>query len=263
MKRLSVVRNLGLGTCSLMLGLVLAPAMQAQDTSVSTTYQNGSATVTTDVQHAKVVYVSGNDLVVKGEKGQVRHFVVPDSTKFNVDGQELTVKDLKPGMRLTRTITTTSTPQMVSTVRTIKGKVWYVNPPSSVILTLPDGTNKQYKVPAGQTFTIDGKQQSVFHLKKGMNVTATVITESPEVVQTSSTSLTGRPAPLPPPPPTPEVIRVLLIEEPMSPDAPPPPSTAGASAPAKLPKTASELPLVGVLGIMMLGAGLALRKRFV
>ena len=42
-----------------------------------------------------------------------------------------------------------------------------MNAPSSVILTLPDNTNKQYKVPKGQKFMIDGQEKTVFDLRKG------------------------------------------------------------------------------------------------
>ena len=79
----------------------------AQDTT-STGASSGTAAVTTEVKSATVVYVSGNDLVVKAEDGQIKHFVVPDERTVTVNGKELTVHDLQPGMRLTRTITTSA-----------------------------------------------------------------------------------------------------------------------------------------------------------
>src|SRR5215475_9654569 len=112
--------------------VLFATAAFAQDTTQTTT-QAGTPTVTTQVRSGEVVYVSGNDLVVKTDDGQVKHFTVPDDKTIDVDGKQLTVHDLTPGMRLTRTITTTSTPKTVTTVRTINGKVWFVNPPSTVI----------------------------------------------------------------------------------------------------------------------------------
>ena len=65
----------------------------------------------TEVRRGEVVYVSGNDLVVKTEAGQIKHFVVPEGATAVVDGKTLTVRDLKPGMKLTQTITTTETPK--------------------------------------------------------------------------------------------------------------------------------------------------------
>ena len=227
---------------------MLSSSVKAQDTSSSTT-QKDPSTYETQMRSGTVVYVSGNDLVVKGVNGEVKHFVVPDSQRFDVDGKQLSVHQLKPGTHLTRTITTKTTPTTVKTVRTIEGKVWYVNPPNKVILTLPGGTNKEYNIPKGQMFDIDGQQQSAFHLRKGMNISATVVTEEPVTYVSQSQSLTGvAPAATPPPAqPMPETVAVLLIESPNP--APQPTQTAAAEpAPKALPKTGSELPLIGLLG---------------
>src|SRR4051794_1519508 len=94
-----------------------AIAAMAQETS-KTTEKHGPASKQVQVEHGEVVYVTGNDLVVKMDSGEVRHVTVPDSARATVDGKELSVHDLKPGMKLQRTIATTTTPKMVTTVRT-------------------------------------------------------------------------------------------------------------------------------------------------
>jgi hypothetical protein len=211
------------------------------------------------VERGEVVYVSGNDLVVKMENGELRHFVVPEDKRITVEGRELSVHDLKPGMKLERTITTTSTPEVVTTVRTIQGTVWQVKAPKSVILTLADGTNKEYKVPKDQKFMIGGQEKTVFDLRKGMNISATVITQAPETKIAETRKVTGE---MPPPPPTPPMEGAMLIEEAPAPTAPPPPAETAQAQPApekKLPATASPLPLMGLLGVLMLAAGLGLR----
>jgi hypothetical protein len=191
--------------------VICASAAVAQETS-QTTVTPGQPAQQANVQHGEVVYVSGNDLVVRNlDTGELMGFVVPDSARVTVEGQELSVHDLKPGMKLQRTITTTKTPVTITMVRTIQGKVWQVNAPVSVILTLPDGTNKQYRIPTGQKFMINGEETDAFHLKKGMDVTATVITEVPLTYVTQQRSVTGQ---MPTPPPTPPVEGGLLIEEP-------------------------------------------------
>jgi hypothetical protein len=239
--------------------VLFATAALAQDTSQTTT-QSGTPTVTTQVRSGEVVYVSGNDLVVKTDDGQVKHFTVPDSARVDVDGKQLSVHELTPGMRLTKTITTTTTPKTVQTVRTITGTVWNVNAPSSVILRLPDNTNKQYKVPKGQKFDINGQKTDVFGLRKGMKVTATVITDTPSTVQTTASSVTGQPAPPAPAsvPETPPSVGVLLIEVPGPSEA-----ATTASAPeatqSTLPQTATMLPLLGLVGILCVGGSIALR----
>src|ERR1700758_770706 len=137
---------------------IFAVSMSAQvQTETSTT--SGQATHEVTVERGEVVWVRGNDLIVKMEDGTIRHFPnVPESARATVDGRQLGIHDLKPGMKLQRTITTTSTPQTIKTVQTVTGKVWQVTPPVSVILTLEDVKNQSFKIPKGQKFMIDGKE---------------------------------------------------------------------------------------------------------
>lgn len=260
---------LGLMTAGLV-SLAIAPIGMAQDTS-KTQVVAGTSTSTTTVEKGEVVYASGNDLVAKMDTGEIRHFNVPDTARATVDGKELSIHDLKPGMKLQRTITTTSTPKTVTTIRTIQGTVFAVIPPSNLILSFPDGSpNKSYNVPKDQKFVIDGKPYSAFELKKGMKIGATVVTEASDVAVTETRRATGT-APIaaapPPPPPTPVVyVGVLLIEAPAPATPPPPPptglsarATAPEPAPKALPKTASSLPLVGLLGLLLCTASLGIR----
>jgi LPXTG-motif cell wall-anchored protein len=85
-----------------------------------------------------------------------------------------------------------------------------------------------------------------------MNVAATKIVEVPVVSVSEQRNVTGTapvvaaaaPPPQPPPPDTP-----ILIAE-----------AAPEPAPAELPKTASSLPLIGLLGLLLLVSSLGLRK---
>ena len=241
--------------------LAFAAAMVAQDTT-KTEAKHGPASKKVQVERGEVVYVSGNELVVKMENGEIREFPnVPESARATVEGKELSIHELKPGMKLQRTITTTTTPRTVTTVRTISGKVWQINAPSTVILTLPDGTNKQYRIPKDQKFTIDGQEKTAFDLKKGMNVSATVLTAVPETVVAEQRKTTGS---APPPPPTPPIQGALLIETPLPAPARTPMAAAPAPAapeppPAKLPKTGSAMPLIGLLGLLCSGLSLGMR----
>ena len=160
-------------------------------------------------------------------------------------------------MKLQKTVTTTTTPKTITTVKTVTGKVWHVTPPTSVILTLDDGTNQQFKIPKDQKFNVDGQMVDAWGLKKGMKISATKVVEEPTVEVAHQQQLTGSmpPPPPPPPPDTPIIIAVVT----------PPATPAAATAPAELPKTASDLPLIGLLGLGSLGAAFALRliRRFV
>lgn len=204
------------------------------------------------VERGEVVFVQGNDLVVKMEDGSIRHFPnIPESARVNVDGKQLGIHDLKPGMKLERTLTITTTPQVITTVQTVTGKVWHVSPPNSVVLTLEDGTNQQFKIPKGQKFTVNGQQTDAFGLKKGMTVSATKVVEEPVSVVEHEKQLTGS---MPPPPPPPPPDAPILVAE-----ATPAPPPAAQAAP-ELPKTASPLPLFGLLGCFSLLSSLGLGR---
>jgi len=257
--------------CGLLIALVsltLVNIASAQTTSTSV--QKGATSTSTEVRRGEVVYVSGNELVVKMEDGQTKHFTIPESGRFSVDGRQLSVHELTPGMKLTQRITTTTVPQTITTVRSVSGTVWHVTAPTSVILTLPDGTNKQFKVPQGVKFTIDGQEKTVFDLRKGMKVTATAITQVPETLISRQTTVTGRApavAAAPPPemPPAQEVGTLLVetttpVKQPAQPDT----IASAEPAPKKLPKTASPVPLLGLLGALavMTGVGLRAGRKF-
>jgi len=224
----------------------------AAQVKTETTTERGQAVQEATVERGEVVLVSGNDLVVKMENGEIRHFAnVPESARATVDGRELGIHDLKPGMKLQRTLTVTTTPKTITTVQTVTGKVWHINPPNSVVLTLEDGTNQQFKIPKGQKFTVDGQETDAFGLKKGMNVSATKIVEVPETEVEHQRQVTGSMPPPPPPPPAEAPILIAQLE--------PAPAPAAPAAPAELPKTGSLLPLIGLLGSFSLLSSFGLR----
>lgn len=234
---------------------LLLPALMMAQVQTEKTTSQGQATVQTTVERGEVVYVSGNDLVVKMEDGTVRNFPnVPESARITVGGQQLSVHDLKPGMKLERTITTTRTPQTVTTVQTVTGRVWQVRPPHSVTLTLEDGTNETFEIPQGQKFMVDGKETDAFGLKKGMQISATRVVTKPESMITQERKVTGE---MPPPPPTTafqgpvlivtQTTRPAQVAQAKPAEAPP--------QPKKLPQTATALPLIGLIGTLALLSG--------
>ncbi|HYI97273.1 MAG TPA: hypothetical protein VEX68_27285 [Bryobacteraceae bacterium] len=265
MDRTTVKRGRSLGLATLMgLGCIVAVGLAQQ---------------TTTLERGEVLAVNGNDIVVKMDTGEVRHYTAPPGATANVDGKQIGVTGLRPGMKLQRTTITTTSDRVVQSLRTTEGTVWQVNAPY-VIFTGPDGKNKQVKVPDGTKFTIQGEQKTVFDLRKGMKFTATIVTQAPETVVSSVRTTTGNS----PPPPRPVIATVpakiestLLIEEaparkpvqvaqstaPPASTAPAP-STAAAQrapepAPTRLPKTASPFPMMGLLGLTLGLAGFGVR----
>jgi len=195
--------------------------------------------------------------VVKMQDGTIRHFPnVPESTRVTVDGKQLGIHDLKPGMTLQRTITTTTTPKIITTTKSVTGTVWNVNPPNSVILTLDDGKNQEFKIPRGQKFNVNGQVTDAWGLRQGMTVSATQVVEQPETVVAQTAKITGQMPPPPPPPPA-DVPILVVVAPPALPPTPAP--TVAEANPAPLPKTGSELPLLGLMGALCLMSALGLR----
>ncbi|HVN20408.1 MAG TPA: hypothetical protein VMU05_16610 [Dongiaceae bacterium] len=229
--------------------LAFTAALNAQVQTQSSTTK-GTPTHEVTVQRGEVVYVSGNDLLVKMEDGSVRLLAnIPENARATVDGQSVGIHDLKPGMKLERTLTVTKTPTVVTTVQSVTGKVWQTMPPSWVILTLADGTNQKFNIPKDQKFNVDGQMTDAWGLKKGMKISATKIVEEPVDVYTRAHAVSGS---TPPPPPAPPADTPILIAE----EAPAPAPTV---AKAELPKTGSIVPLIGLLGGLFLLSSIGLR----
>lgn len=233
-----------------------------------TTTENvkGQGTVATQKLSGTVIYVEGNDLVVGMSTGEVRNFVVPESRRFLVDGKDLTVSELKPGTKLTATVTTTTTPVTERTTTIGTGKVWFVSG-NTVILTLPNNENRMYKVNDNYRFTVGGEKASVHDLRKGMTIAAEKIVESPKTEIASDVAVIGH-APPAPQPKKMEVARAparVAREEtpapaPAAAPTPAPVSEPAAPIPAELPKTGSPIPLVGLLGSIFIVVSRGLRS---
>src|SRR5215469_1413184 len=232
---------LTLAVGAMFLAFVVSVGAQVQ---TETSTSSGPATKQVKVERGEIVYVGDHDLVIKMEDGSLRHISnIPDSATAIVDGKEVGIKDAKVGMKLQKTITTTTTPKTITTVKTVTGKVWHVTPPNTVILTLEDGTNQQFKIPKGQKFNVDGQMLDAFGLKKGMRISATKVVEEPVTVVEHEAQVSGS-MPPPPPPPPPDAPIIVAVAVPV-------PAPAQ-EAPAELPKTASQMPLIGLLGFLSL-----------
>ena len=181
-----------------------------------------------------VVYVSGGDLVVKAADGKLLNYTVAAGTMFEAGGKSVPLAGLKPGTVLTKAVSTGFDPDVIAAVEVVKGKVFAVTPPDVVTLSLADGI-KELTVPAGTTFQVDGKAMTVAELKPDMLVEATVLTTvapdaKPEVLNAKVTKL-------------PALTGALLVSK-----------TPGAGDQA-LPEAGTNLPLYGVLGLVLLALG--------
>lgn len=136
-----------------------------------------SAQVTTDIQKGTVVATWDKTLVVRMPDGSVKQFDVPPGFQFDHDGQKVGLADLKPGWELTAKITTTTTPKSVTTTEIRNGQVVQVNG-RTLIYQDDAGKNGNWTPPAGFKFYIDGVPTDVTALKPGTKLTATIIRTS-------------------------------------------------------------------------------------
>lgn len=214
------------------------------------------ATTKTELRTVDVIGVHGNTIVFKNAAGETREYTVPATQKFTVDGKEIGIADVKPGMKLTAVVETVSKPVPVKTTRIENGEIFKIEG-GTIIVREKDGLHS-YTVPAGFRFQLDdGRVVSVADLSVGMKLTATIVSKETKMVTEQKLGAIYGKAPeapkaaAPPPPPPPAAA-----------PAPPPPAPAPAPAPEKkLPKTASPVPLAGLAGALSLLAGLGLRLR--
>src|SRR5262245_63682873 len=142
-------------------------------------------TTSSEVRKFQVVSVDGNKVVVKGDRGS-QEITVPDDFRFTVNGKKVSVHELKPGMRGSATITTTTTVTPVHTTEVRNAEVVQASA-SSIIVRGPKGFQmytegdlekrgiKAYK---------NGRPITFSDLHKGDKLTATIVPEGPPKVVT-------------------------------------------------------------------------------
>jgi LPXTG-motif cell wall-anchored protein len=226
--------------------------------TVAVTFAQTSTT--TETKKFQVIAVDGNQLVVKLPEG-TRELTVPDDFRFNVDGNELSVRELKPGMAGTATITTRTTVTPVTVTEVKNGTVLHVAGGSIIVRT--DDGNKMFTQSdidkRGVKIMRGGKPAEISDFRANDRLTATIITTMPPKVVTEkevqatlarSGAGAGTAAPAAAPSASPGAAAPAGSVAP----------TSGA-APRKLPKTASPLPVLGLAGLASLLAGLGLTVR--
>ena len=123
---------------------------------------------------ATVVYVSGNDLLIKATDGRLLNYSVPAGYQFTIASGKVTLKDLKAGAVLTGPVATGSEPLIIGHIETVKAKVYVARPPDTVTLILSDGS-QDFVVPAGTMFAVNGAAVALSALKRNDEVEATLL----------------------------------------------------------------------------------------
>jgi LPXTG-motif cell wall-anchored protein len=235
-KRIGIV----LASCA---WLVLATAAFGQSTSTSTT----------EKRSFEILSVDGNKVVVRGKNG-IREVTVTPDFRLNIDGKEIGVADLKPGMKGTAlvTTTTTSTPIVVTEVR--NAEVMVVSG-TSIIVKNAQGY-RQFTAQDVNDHNIsimrDGAKVEMSQLRKGDKLSATIITRKPPHVMTSQEVHASIEAPPAEPAPAP------VAAAPAPAPAPAPEPAPAEHHAKKLPKTGSNLPLLAWFATLFIASGLSL-----
>ena len=238
---------------------VLVTAAVVALTSVAALAQQST---TSETKTFEVLSVQGNQLVVSLPEG-TRELTVADDFRFTVNGKQLSVRELRPGMKGTATITTRTTVTPVTVTEVKNGTVAY-SAGSTIIVRTDEGIKSftQSDVDKrGVKIMRAGKPAQVSDFRQGDKLSATIITSLPPKVLTEQ-----------------EVQATLASAPASSParagsaaggsgagSASAGAGTSAAGAPARtLPKTASSRPLVELATVLALSMGLALtiRRRF-
>lgn len=171
------------------LSLATGAAAQATQTTQSVP---GKAKVTTTQLNGEVVFAQGDYLIVKMiPGGDFRLFQLRPGKTATIDGVVMPLNKVKTGTVLTAYVTVTEQPIVDRTITSLKGTVWHAAP-NTVIVTLENGENRQYDVPSGFKFNVDGQMKEAMELRPGMKLSATKVVESPRTEITESNVVTGK-----------------------------------------------------------------------
>ena len=92
-----------------------------------------SQTTQTLQKSGVVETVYGNHVVLKDADGTTHEYTVPQDFKFQMNGQAITVADLRPGMKIDATFTKETTTHEVTLTRNVTGQVAQVAPGGIVV----------------------------------------------------------------------------------------------------------------------------------
>jgi|GEM_PF-418900 len=245
------------GTLGLALaGTLFAGQAFAQQKTVEQK-EAGPTEVTVNTRNTTVAYVENDYLVVRLEDGMLEAMRIPPGERFDIDGESLTLDQLKPGMTLTHETITTTRPIVVKTVEVTDGTVYFVAG-KHLSIRMTDGNVVRYIIPEWAEISLNGEEVPLSQLHQGDQVTAKFITEEPMTVGELEVRTHGHQAVAEEQGATPE--------EAAATETTPPETTGGneteteAATPEKLPETGSLMPLIGLLGVLGLAASFGLRS---
>jgi len=197
---------------------------------------------TVDTRNFEVISVDGNKLVVRDERG-TQELTVPEDFRFTVDGKKMAVSELKPGMKGTAIVTTTTTTKPVVVTEVREGQVLRASD-LSMTVRLADGSTRRFTQgeldKRGIQIVKDGQPIRIADLRRGDPLTATIITNGAPTVLTEQEVQATLAESKTESEPT-QVAAVGGTAQPAAPAASPPPSA---------PQPASQRAEAGGLGLI-------------
>ena len=135
-------------------------------------------TTTVEMKNFEVIAINGNKLVFRDQTG-TREITVPDDFRFTIDGKKMAVSELKPGMKGTAAVTTTTTVVPVFVTELREGEVLRASDMSMTVRGA-DGNTRRFTQgeinKRGIEIVKDGKAVRIADLKKGDKLSAVIIT---------------------------------------------------------------------------------------
>ena len=245
-----------------------------------------AAQTTTEIKNGTIVAVGENSVVIKDASGTHRYFETPSGFTVNVDGKETPVSALKPGMTITAAIKTVSVPVAVQTTELKNAKV--IKKEGGLLYVRETDGIHTYNIPSGFRFDIGGAKVRAVDLQVGQVLNATIVhtakgtkTEQ-EVASVSASDDAAKAAAAKAAADKAAADRAAAeraaadraaadraaADAKARADAEAAAAKAAADAAAaqqamaaSLPKTASQAPMAGALGVLCLGLGAALTLR--
>jgi LPXTG-motif cell wall-anchored protein len=199
----------------------------------------------------------------------VREATLPPDFRVTVDGKEIGLADVKPGMKGVATITTTTTTKPITVTEVRNADVLAVTA-NNLIVRDDKNVVRRYTIQdiesRNVTIMKDGQPIDMNQLRAGDKLTATIITRKPPQVIKETQVAAAVQSPDAPP------SAMAAAPAASAPAASAPADTSSSSASSsssssasmstksskKLPKTGSDLPLVAGLGSLLLATGLCL-----
>ena len=261
--------------------VALAAAVVCVTAVVSLAQQTSTSTETKSFE---IIGVDGSQLIVRLPEG-TRELTVPADFRFNVNGQSLSVGELKTGMKGTATITTRTTITPVSVTEVKSGTV-VVRSGSTIIVRADEGVRSfsQGEVDKrGVKIMRNGKPVQLSEFREGDRLSATIITAQPprvvsekDVIATldaakaevaaAPSAAAAAAAPTVPPASRTSAAPAPVESAPAAPTVPAPSTTPEPSAPTvvatnTLTETSTSWPLIGLVTLLVLAIGLVLTFR--